>query len=80
MLRKVTQSCRLYQKRIEENISRYASHYVSQAIGTLPFKLGQNVMWNIASERADKKLVEHLADTMLDKEIHEGVLNLKSIG
>ena len=57
MLRKVTQSCRLYQKRIEENISRYASHYVSQAIGTLPFKLGQNVMWKmIASDRGDQKL------------------------
>ena len=56
------------------------------AIETLPFKLGHNVMWNIASVRADKNLFGNLTDTMLDKdpgiyttEICEGVVNLESI-
>ena len=67
-------------------MSKCAFYYVYAAIGTLPFKLGQNVMWNIASERADKNLMENLTGTMLDKdprfyynETHEGVVNLKSI-
>ena len=56
------------------------------AIETLPFKLGHNVMWNIASVRADKSLIKNLTDTMLDKdpgiyttEICESVVNLESI-
>ena len=66
-------------------MSKYAFYYVYAAIGTLPFKLGQNMMWNIASERADKNWIENLTDTMLDKdhglyntELHEGVVNLES--
>ena len=67
--------------------SKYTFYYVYAAIGTLHFKLGQNVMWNIALLRADKNLIENLTDTMLDKEhgftilkyINEGVVNLKSI-
>ena len=65
---------------------RYAIHYVYAGIETLPFKLGHNVMWNIASVRADKSLIQYLTDTMLDKdpgiyntEICEGVVNLESI-
>ena len=49
-------------------MSKYGFYYVSAAIGTLPFKLGQNVMWNIASERADKNLIENITDTMLDED------------
>ena len=66
-------------------MSKYAFYYVYAAIGTLPFKLGQNMMWNIASERADKNWIENLTDTMLDKdhglyntELREGVVNLES--
>ena len=40
-------------------MSKYVFYYVYAAIGTLPIKLGQNVMWNIASERADKNLIEN---------------------
>ena len=85
-LRNITQTCRLFQNRIEDNMSKYALYYVYAAIGTLLFALGQNVMWNIASERAVKNLSENLTDTMLDKDpgfydtkIHEGVVNLESI-
>ena len=70
--RKITENCRLFQDRIEENMSRYGFYYVHAAIRTLPFKLGQNV-----------SLIENLTDTMLDKdpgsyntEIPEGVVNL----
>ena len=66
-------------------MSKYAFYYVYAAIGTLPFKLGQNMMWNIASERADKNWIENLTDTMLNKdhglyntELREGVVNLES--
>ena len=85
-LRNITQTCRLFQNRIEDNMSKYALYYVYAAIGTLLFALGQNVMWNIASERAVKNLSENLTDTMLDKDpgfydtkIHEGVVNLEGI-
>ena len=85
-LRNITENCRLFQNRIEEDMSKYALYYVYAAIGTLLFALGQNVMWNIASERAVKNLSENLTDTMLDKDpgfydtkIHEGVANLESI-
>ena len=54
--------------------------------GTLSFKLGQTVMWNIASERADKKLDQKLNEhdagqrsRIYNTEIHEGVTNLESI-
>ena len=67
-------------------MSKYAFYYVPAAIGTLPSKLGQKVMWNNASERVDKNLIENLTGSMLDKdpgfyntEIHEGVVNFKSI-
>ena len=66
-------------------MSKYVFQHVYAAIGTLPFKLGQNVMWSIASERADKNWIENLTDTMLDKdhglyntELREGVVNLES--
>lgn len=85
-LRNITKNCRLFQNRIEDNMSKYALYYVYAAIGTLLFALGQNVMWNIASERAVKNLSENLTDTMLNKhpefydtKIHEGVVNLESI-
>ena len=85
-LRNITENCRLSENRIEEDMSKYALYYVYAAIGTLLFALGQNVMWNIASERAVKSLSENLTDTMLDKDpgfydtkIHEGVVNLESI-
>ena len=85
-LRYITENCRLFQNRIEDNMSKYALYYVYAAIGTLLFALGQNVMWNIASERAVKNLSESLTDTMLEKDpgfydtkIHEGVVNLESI-
>lgn len=85
-LRNITENCRLSQNRIEEKMSKYALYYVYAAIGTLLFALGQNVMWNITSERAVKNLSENLTDAMLDKDpgfydtkIHEGVVNLESI-
>lgn len=85
-LRNITESCRLFQNRIEDNMIKYALYYVYAAIGTLLFALGQNVLWNIASERAVKNLSENLTDTMLDKDpgfydtkIHEGVVNLEGI-
>ena len=85
-LRNITESCRLFQNKIEDNMSKYALYYVYAAIGTLLFALGQNVMWNIASERAVRSLSENLTDSMLDKDpgfydtkIHEGVVNLEGI-
>ena len=85
-LRNITENCRLFQNRIEDNMIKYALYYVYAAIGTLLFALGQNVMWNIASERAVKTLSENLTDTMLDKDpgfydtkIHEGLVNLENI-
>lgn len=85
-LRNITESCRLFQNRIEDNMSKYALYYVYAAIGTLLFALGQNVMWNIASERAVKNLSENLTDSVLDKDpgfydtkIYEGAINLEGI-
>ena len=40
-------------------MNKYALYYVYAAIGTLLFNLGQNVMWNIASQRAEKNLSEN---------------------
>ncbi|KAL9968128.1 hypothetical protein ACROYT_G026461 [Oculina patagonica] len=85
-LRNITESCHLFKNRIEDNMSKYAFYYVYAAIGTLLFALGQNVMWNIASERAVKNLSENLTDSMLDKDpgfydtkIYEGAINLEGI-
>ena len=85
-LRNITENCRLFQNKIEKNMSKYALYYVYAAIGTLLFALGQNVMWNIASERAVRSLSENLTDSMLDKDpgfydtkIHEGVFNMEGI-
>ena len=49
--------CRLFQKRIQDYMSRYAFYYVYAAIKTLTFKIGQNV-----------SLIENLTDTMLDED------------
>jgi len=85
-LRNITENCGLFQNKIEDNMSKYALYYVYAAIGTLLFALGQNVMWNIASERAVKNLSESVTDSMLDKDpgfydtkIHEGVVNFEGI-
>ena len=55
-------NCHLFRNRIEKNISKYTIYYVNAAIGTLRFKLGQNMMWNIALEKRqklDRKLNGH---------------------
>ena len=53
-------------------MSKDALYNVYAAIGTLPSKLGQNVMWKmIASERGDKNLSENFTDTKLRK--HSGL-------
>ena len=75
----------LFQNRIGGNMNKDALYYVYAAIGTLPSKLGQNVMWKmIASHRGDKNLGENLTETTLRKHSgfdfnkkREGVVNLE---
>ena len=85
-LRNITETCRLVQNRVEDNMSKYALYYVYAAVGTLVFAYGQMVLWNIASERGVRNLSENLTDSMMDKDpgfydtkIHEGVVNLEGV-
>ena len=85
-LRNITENCRLFETKVEENMRKYALYYVYAAIATLLFAYGQTVLWNIASERGVKALSENFTDSVLDKDpgfydtkIHEGVVNLEDI-
>ena len=78
-LQEFTGKYQFFQNRFEENLSKFALCYVYAAIGTLPFRLGQNVMWNTASVRTDKNLVQDKDQGFGNTEMHEGVVNFESI-
>ena len=85
-LRNITEICRSFENKVEENMRKYALYYVYAAFATLLFAYGQTVLWNIASERGVRNLSENLTDSVMntnpgfyDTKIYEGAINLEDV-